>query len=384
MANQAKIDYGSIILDPFCGTGSLLIASTYFGGFSYGGDIDIRVLRGNKYFQHGIKKTDSRYRHKPVLIEEEEIMKNTENHSIYANFKQYGLNRPELIRCDLSNLSWRNYECMGIKFDAILCDPPYGLRAGARKSGVKNPIKVPKEYEDNHHPRTQCYDTKDIMYDLLQFVAKYLNVGGRFVYLLPATIDFDENKDLPTHPCLKLIGNSEQQCQGIFRRRLVTMEKYIEFNINMIPFIPPKPDFADMKNKIFFKQHSHHHNNNKNNKNKNKNQKKRNKKKRNKSKNDNNNRRNVIEIDTEEKKDNNNMNLDGNESNNSGSGSGSACGKRRDSPTLTEIVQPKEIKRQKLCLDDNEDEDIDLNVRNNNNNSLQSKVSDINNDKQIL
>ena len=217
------------------------------------------LCRGNKYFDHGIKKSDDRYQHKPVLIEEEEIIKNTEDHSIYANFRQYGLSKPELIRCDLSNLCWHSFEAMQLSFDAILCDPPYGLRAGARKSGTKNPIKIPKEYENNHHPRTQLYDQKDIMFDLLQFVAKYLKLGGRFVYLLPATIDFDEKKDLPMHPCLRIVGNSEQKCQGIFRRRLITMEKWKEFEENMVPHIPPKPDFADMKNKIFFKQHSHHH-----------------------------------------------------------------------------------------------------------------------------
>ena len=45
MANQAKIDDGSLVLDPFCGTGSLLISSTYFGGIAFGADIDLRVLR---------------------------------------------------------------------------------------------------------------------------------------------------------------------------------------------------------------------------------------------------------------------------------------------------------------------------------------------------
>eukprot|EP01084_Bolivina_argentea_P312914 541793_1 len=315
MANQCKIKNGHIVLDPFCGTGSLLIAATYFGAITFGGDIDLRVLRGNKYFQHGIQKSDNAYKHKPMYIEEEEIKKNTAEHSIYANFKQYGLNRPELLRCDLNNLIWKQYECMGLKFDGILCDPPYGLRAGARKSGHKNPVKVPEKYIHNHHPRTMLYDQKDVMYDLLQFVAKYLRVNGRFVYLLPATIDFDDSKDLPTHPCLKIIGNSEQQCQGIFRRRLITMEKYKQFEKDMVPFIPVKPDFDDMKNKIFFKQHSHHNNNKKKGK---------------------------------KKKKNN--------------------GKRKDSPTLKDVNNPKEVKRQRLSGDEIEgkdgmvmDQDVDLN-----------------------
>eukprot|EP01083_Nonionella_stella_P077461 211573_1 len=327
MANQCKIRDGSIVLDPFCGTGSLLISCTYFGGFVFGGDIDMRVLRGNKYFQHGIQKTDHKYRHKTTFIEEEEIVKNTEDHSIYANFKHYGLQRPELMRCDLNNIAFKAYSDMGMKFDAILCDPPYGLRAGARKCGHKNPIKIPEKYHDNHHPRTQMYDQKDIMYDLLQFVAKYLSMNGRFVYLLPATIDFDETKDLPTHPALRIIGNSEQKCQGIFRRRLITMEKHKEFEHDMVPFIPPKPDFADMKNKIFFKQHSHHAHNTKHNGTKRIKGKKKNKKK----------------------------------------NDPHSTEKRKDSPTMTEIVNPKEGKRQKVCVMNEDRDNADSDLRSNDN-----------------
>ena len=102
MANQALVDSTSMVLDPFCGTGSLLISTAAFGAMAYGSDIDMRVLRGNKYFQHGVKKSDAKYRHKPVLIEEAEIFENTKDHSIYANFRQYGLPRPELVRCDLN------------------------------------------------------------------------------------------------------------------------------------------------------------------------------------------------------------------------------------------------------------------------------------------
>ena len=42
--------------------------------------------------------------------------------SIFTNFRQYGLNRPELIRMDSSRPCFRKVEF----FDAIVCDPPYG------------------------------------------------------------------------------------------------------------------------------------------------------------------------------------------------------------------------------------------------------------------
>lgn len=49
MANQAKVMPGSLIFDPFCGTGSALLAASQFGAISMGADIDMRVLRGNSY-----------------------------------------------------------------------------------------------------------------------------------------------------------------------------------------------------------------------------------------------------------------------------------------------------------------------------------------------
>merc|ERR1711971_846510 len=99
------------------------------------------------------------------------------------------------------------------------------------------------------------YAQTDVMRDLLQFVARRLRLKGRFVYLLPATIDFEAAKDLPRHPCLKVIANSEQRCQDIFRRRLITMEKWREFGARwMRPKVPAEADFADLKKKLFEKQ----------------------------------------------------------------------------------------------------------------------------------
>ncbi len=33
-------------MDPFLGTGSIMLACQYFNGFCFGGDLDIRVLKG--------------------------------------------------------------------------------------------------------------------------------------------------------------------------------------------------------------------------------------------------------------------------------------------------------------------------------------------------
>ena len=74
---------------------------------------------------------------------------------IFENFKKYSLERPELIRMDnhlldrhihlrhnniqesssSSSALDRNLDFMSGMFDVIVTDPPYGIRAGAKKSG---------------------------------------------------------------------------------------------------------------------------------------------------------------------------------------------------------------------------------------------------------
>lgn len=44
-------------------------------------------------------------------------------------------------------------------YDAVVCDPPYGIRAGARKSGNRHgaPGHVAAELRGSHIPQTQPY-----------------------------------------------------------------------------------------------------------------------------------------------------------------------------------------------------------------------------------
>ncbi|ETO16065.1 hypothetical protein RFI_21296 [Reticulomyxa filosa] len=199
---------------------------------------------------------------------------------------------PELIRADLSSCIWNEY----FHPDAIMCDPPYGIRAGGRKSGTKKPLKsnsfpllcftAKPQHKCNlegQNPRTQVYDAEECVGDLLQFAAKMLPIGGRLVYLLPTTdelsgkkkrifvvchdpylchsyvciynfIDRYKDEELPLHPALEVRGNSEQKCQGILRRRLITMVKVTPFTDDMKTQIPVRPAFANLKEKIFVKK----------------------------------------------------------------------------------------------------------------------------------
>lgn len=48
MCNLAKIRAGNLVLDPFCGTCSILISATALGAYCVGGDLDIKILRGKE------------------------------------------------------------------------------------------------------------------------------------------------------------------------------------------------------------------------------------------------------------------------------------------------------------------------------------------------
>ena len=68
MANMGRVRKGTVCLDPYVGTGSLLVACAQFGAYCMGSDIDMRILRGKK------------------------------GKCMRDNFEQYGLPLPELVR----------------------------------------------------------------------------------------------------------------------------------------------------------------------------------------------------------------------------------------------------------------------------------------------
>ena len=215
VANFAHCRAGTLVLDPFCGSASLLIAAAHFGSYTVGGDIDIRVIRGKE-----------RDKPLPGHCRFARTLKDVEIGPL-DNFLQYGLMPPlDMVRCDSSAPVWK----VPAVFDAILCDPPYGVRAGARKTGMKEGREVKpiaEEHRATHIPGTVAYGIADVMMDLLNFAAKFLRVGGRLVYWLPTTREYRE-EDLPMHPAMRLVYNCEDVLSQRLSRRLITMVKQRE------------------------------------------------------------------------------------------------------------------------------------------------------------
>ncbi|XP_055390930.1 tRNA (guanine(10)-N2)-methyltransferase homolog isoform X6 [Bubalus kerabau] len=210
MANHGKVKKNDIVFDPFVGTG--------------------KASRKNQKWRGP-------------------------DENIRANLRQYGLEKYylDVLVSDASKPCWRK----GTYFDAIITDrncllayqlepkchlelwdqilkkkvsAPYGIRESTRRTGSQK--EIPKGIEkcpESHVPVSLSYHLSDMFFDLLNFSAETLVLGGRLVYWLPVYTPEYTEEMVPWHPCLKLISNCEQKLSSHTSRRLITMEKVKEF-----------------------------------------------------------------------------------------------------------------------------------------------------------
>ncbi|OII75478.1 RNA methylase [Cryptosporidium ubiquitum] len=204
MCNIAQVKKNDVVFDPFCGTGGILISASHFGATCFGSDLDLRVING--WFCSYVN---------PHMIKNNTI-KEDHPRSIYSNFDYYKLQRPGIIRMDISQNSIRRSW-----IDAIVCDPPYGIRATSRTTN-SNQNQINEQREDssysgnnyihsfiqdyNYRKKTSSYSTPDMsnthpsvgknnfgslqpiddmIFDLLSFASKTLVNDGHLVFLLP-------------------------------------------------------------------------------------------------------------------------------------------------------------------------------------------------------
>jgi len=258
MCNMVKAEKsrGAPILDPFCGTGSVLLAAAELGCFTCGFEIDPRVLEFGKVDAKTEEKLDviTNFKdygfNKPIFLIRGDVHKSPllkviddEIESRYRSSDSSGVGGGTLGELELKKIEKRIKHMEGT-FQGIVADPPYGIRERGRKSqfggkrgkteqDMMNAQKNIGERFDNHIPSTVNYPLSEIMDDLMDLSAKTLPVGGRMCFFLPADVhQKNPETDFPSHPCLRVVAHSLQCFSPTWGRRLVTYEKVEPFDIH--------------------------------------------------------------------------------------------------------------------------------------------------------
>lgn len=202
--NVAKCSPGKLVYDPFVGTGSFLVCAGAFGSLTMGSDIDPRTMRGKSI------KTN-----------------------LATNFKQYGIESKLLdtMTMDFTHNALRP----DLKIDAIISDPPYGVREGLKVLGSKfeehaeqqrqvSIDGVPAYLAEGYIAPKKPYAFSKLMTDLLSFANERLTDDGRLAFWMPtANEDMQENK-IPRHPGLELVSYGIQEF-GKWSRALLVYRK---------------------------------------------------------------------------------------------------------------------------------------------------------------
>ncbi|KAF9464949.1 tRNA guanosine-2'-O-methyltransferase [Collybia nuda] len=216
MANQALASPGKLIYDPFMGTGSTAYPTVHFGALVFGSDIDGRQMRG-KGNPPGVLRAASQYGTVSRIL--------------------------DLCTFDVTRNPWRR----GALFDAIITDPPYGVRAGAKRLGRKKELTPsqlatftehrmsPRLDDQPYIPPTKPYELSNLILDLVVLARYLLKPRGRVVFFLPTVTDEYTEIDIRQMLCegMEVIANSLQDF-GSWGRRLVTIRK-----VNDIQYPPP-------------------------------------------------------------------------------------------------------------------------------------------------
>ena len=225
MANIGKVDQSDIVIDPFVGSGSLLVAAAHFGAHVVGTEIDFKLLYGlSRPSRAGCKERD-------------------QDESVESNLDQYGL-RSKYVDVLLSDASMPVFR-PGFEWDAIICDPPYGIRESSERVGrKKNEARipdhlvpdrcpdhlVPDHLVPDHYPAKVHYNLGEIIQDLMDFGAKSLKMNGRLLFWMPVMRNEGEidSFDEPRHESFQTVVIVEQVLAGNYSRLLLCMEKIAE------------------------------------------------------------------------------------------------------------------------------------------------------------
>lgn len=199
MCTCAGVKEGSVVYDPFVGTGSILIAATALGALSLGSDINSRFLTepsiiqprkervpweesGGESFDWGsdekrklrVKGIGLRGRdgdvEVPTMLKHEKPKNIPTSCTFKDNFSYYGLTEPTIFIADAIHLPLVSRPS-GI-FDAIVCDPPYGIREGMGESIDEKGVSF----------------GTTMLLKLAETASKTLTNHGRLLFIIPVAV----------------------------------------------------------------------------------------------------------------------------------------------------------------------------------------------------
>lgn len=204
-ANIAQVKPGTIMYDPFAGTGSFLTAGGHYGALVIGSDIDGRMIRGKGA-----------------------------SANINTNFKFYGESSKflDVLTMDFTHNSLRS----NLVIDTILCDPPYGIRESIKVLGARDPerfagkenIEIDGKKAFLHRdyiPTKKPYALDSLLDDILQYASERLPINGRLAFWMPTANDENIETIIPLHANLELKYNCVQEFNKWSRRLLVYINR---------------------------------------------------------------------------------------------------------------------------------------------------------------
>ncbi|KAI5172550.1 tRNA (guanine10-N2)-methyltransferase [Nematocida sp. LUAm3] len=194
MGNLSGIKEGSIVLDCFAGTGSILIPCAVLGAYVIAADSNPKQFRG-------LLKTHANPKVKTLLP----------NKDIFSNFLQYNLKNHLLLVC-ISDI-FSNCIFSPNSIDAIICDPPYGNRESFKLEGVQH-----------DEGDTLLLGTLPFIRKVFEISEKCLKPNGAICFFLPHSLPLPSSLDIS--PSFYEVYRCFQYLNSVYSRTLLLYRKH--------------------------------------------------------------------------------------------------------------------------------------------------------------
>ncbi|RMY96164.1 hypothetical protein D0861_00346 [Hortaea werneckii] len=185
-ANLTQAAPGKLAYDPFMGTGSFPLACAHFGAVVFGSDLDGRSIRGkgSRSVRNNFHQYHTAHRYLGGFIAD----------LTNSPLRTSTLPSPQTHPTD-PTVNSKQHTSLQPPLDAILCDPPYGVREGLKVLGstrahlhevVHLADGTPAHLQANYLPPKRPYSLVRMLEDILEFAAERLCEGsGRLGLWMP-------------------------------------------------------------------------------------------------------------------------------------------------------------------------------------------------------